>query len=124
MITDYGLAVLNLSPENYGRCKEYDSDGSRLFRVNEVIETPTKPEECLETCTEMKAIAAFFGGIFGGMAVLLICICLTVRHCLRKRRRKRELTAVTVATNASKEMTLNTVEEHPPPSYKQDPMIK
>ncbi|KAF9370620.1 hypothetical protein CPC16_003580, partial [Podila verticillata] len=124
MITDYRLAVLDLSPENYGRCREYDSDGSRFLQVNAMIEAPTEPEECLETCTEMKAMAAFFGGIFGGIAVLLICICLTVRHCLRKRRRKRELAAVAVATSASEEVALDTIEEHSPPPYKQDPTMK
>ncbi|KAF9331000.1 hypothetical protein BG006_006093 [Podila minutissima] len=119
------FGVLDLSPENYGRCTDYKSDSRNLFRVDDMIEAPMPdPPECLETCTEMRALGALFGGIFGGIAVLLICCCLTIRHCTRKKaRRQREMAALAVAVAAaSEEVALHTIEEqHPPPPYKRDP---
>ncbi|KAG0356257.1 hypothetical protein BG005_004829 [Podila minutissima] len=53
------FGVLDLSPENYGRCTDYKSDSRNLFRVDDMIEAPMPdPPECLETCTEMRACHA------------------------------------------------------------------
>ncbi|KAG0074086.1 hypothetical protein BGZ92_003534 [Podila epicladia] len=119
------FGVLNLSLEDYGRCTNYKSDSRNLFQVDDMIEAPMPdPPECLESCTEMKAIGAMFGGIFGGIAVLLICCCLMVRNCRQKKaRRRQEAATLTIAVAAaSEEAALHTIEEqHPPPPYKRDP---
>ncbi|KAG0016735.1 hypothetical protein BGZ81_011071 [Podila clonocystis] len=119
-VTD-SFGVLDLSPENYGRCTNHESDGRNLFRVDDMIEAPKPdPPECLETCTEMKAINALFGGIFGGIAVVLICCCLSIRRCQQKKRRKQALAAAAVVVT-SEEVALDAIEEQPPPPYKRDP---
>lgn len=117
------FGVLDLSPENYGRCTSYGSDGRYLFRVDDLIQAPKPdPPECLESCTQGKAMAAMFGGIFGGIAVVLICCPLRFGYCLSKRRRQRKPIAVagTVAVT-SDEVALHTIADQPPPPYVRHP---
>lgn len=104
------FGVLDLSLENYGCCTSYGSEGRDLFRVDDLIQAPKPdPPECLESCTQGKAMAVMLGSTFGGIAVVLICCPLTLAYCLRKRRRQRELVIVvgTVAVT-SNEMALDT----------------
>ncbi|KAG0016736.1 hypothetical protein BGZ81_011072 [Podila clonocystis] len=105
--TSFG--VLDLRLENYGRCTRFESDGKSLFLVDETVEAPKPdPPECLESCTEWKAMKALIGGVAGAIAALVICCCLMAWYCSKKRQREREPVFVAVGAD---EVVLETIEK-------------
>ncbi|KAF9411379.1 hypothetical protein BGZ94_001368 [Podila epigama] len=99
LCTASSVSVLDLKPgDTFGQFDTFESGSKGNFKVEVVDLQPPKQEEpeCLETCTEMRALATIIGSCVGAGVVLLICCCFTIRHCQQKRRRRAEAAVAAV----------------------------
>ncbi|KAF8948321.1 hypothetical protein BGZ52_006988 [Haplosporangium bisporale] len=112
------FSVLDLSPENYGQCTNFDSLDNSMFLVDDRLESPSAL--CSDNCGQDTTTYAIFGGVFGSVSLILICWLLVVL-CQQRRETKRQVVQDVVPE--SDEMALYLEEEQPfepPPPYKRD----
>ncbi|KAF9379004.1 hypothetical protein CPB97_009222 [Podila verticillata] len=118
MSTLTSFSVLDLSPENYGQCSSFNSFDNSMFLVDDRIESPSAA--CSGNCGRDTTSYAVFWGVFGGVALIMICWILVVQ-CRQRRRTKRQVGQAIVPT--SDQMAPHMMEEQPfdpPPPYKRD----
>ncbi|KAF9377306.1 hypothetical protein CPC16_011895 [Podila verticillata] len=91
------FAVLDLNVENYGHCTTFDSNGQSLFRLDDMIETPSQvPPVCVWECKQEKDRQVRIRVILGAVGFTLFVILLAVM-LYRRSKQKRKGGLATVA---------------------------
>lgn len=105
MTDSKSIAVLDLSPTNYGHCTTFKNDGKGFVQANAMIEAFNSEPQCLENCTSSTATTAVVGSILAGVAVVMVMSGLAVLYHRRTTKQRK------LAPDASREEALDTIEK-------------
>ncbi|KAG0340070.1 hypothetical protein BG004_006568 [Podila humilis] len=94
LIAQGGERFATMDFNNNNSCTPVASNERTPFVVDELLQEPKpEPAECLETCTEMRALTWMFVGCALGGLFIMVCCCWNIRRCVRQRKRREQLAA-------------------------------